>query len=143
MGIQATGKSTFFLERFYATHLRINLDMLKTRHREALFFKACLEMKQPFVIDNTNPTVEDRQRYIPAIKKYKFRTIGYFFQSRIADALERNGTRTGKEKIAETGIKATHSKLQIPSFQEGFDELYFVQIGTDNKFIVREWQSEI
>ena len=47
MGIQATGKSTFFRERFFDTHLRMNLDMLKTRHRESLLFAACLEAKQP------------------------------------------------------------------------------------------------
>ena len=34
VGIQATGKSSFYLERFFRTHVRINLDMLKTHHRE-------------------------------------------------------------------------------------------------------------
>ena len=36
IGIQATGKSSFFRERFFRTHVRVNLDMLKTRHREKL-----------------------------------------------------------------------------------------------------------
>ena len=43
IGIQASGKSTFFAERFFKTHVRINLDMLRTRHREELLVKACLE----------------------------------------------------------------------------------------------------
>jgi predicted kinase len=34
MGIQACGKSTFYHHKFALTHVRINLDMLKTRHRE-------------------------------------------------------------------------------------------------------------
>ena len=34
IGIQATGKSTFFQEQFADTHVRVNLDMLRTRHRE-------------------------------------------------------------------------------------------------------------
>ena len=34
IGIQASGKSTFFKRRYCDTHVRINLDMLKTRHRE-------------------------------------------------------------------------------------------------------------
>jgi len=34
MGLQGAGKSTFYRERFFATHLRISLDMLKTRHRD-------------------------------------------------------------------------------------------------------------
>ena len=65
MGLQASGKSSFYLQQFYDTHIRLNLDMLKTRHREQLLFRACLTAKQPLVIDNTNPTLEDRRRYIP------------------------------------------------------------------------------
>jgi hypothetical protein len=60
IGIQATGKSTFFQQRFFVTHVRINLDMLKTRNRERILLVACLEDKQPFVIDNTNLTREAR-----------------------------------------------------------------------------------
>lgn len=65
IGGQAAGKSTFYQQHFRDTHVRINLDMLRTRHREAILLEACLRMKQPFVVDNTNPTPEDRQRYIP------------------------------------------------------------------------------
>lgn len=58
IGIQGAGKSTFYRHHFFNTHIRINLDMLKTRHREQIFLQACLEAKQPFVVDNTNPTVD-------------------------------------------------------------------------------------
>jgi predicted kinase len=34
IGIQTCGKSTFYHHKFGLTHVRINLDMLKTRHRE-------------------------------------------------------------------------------------------------------------
>ena len=37
--IQASGKSSFYLERFFRTHVRINLDMLKTLHREDLLVR--------------------------------------------------------------------------------------------------------
>ena len=60
MGLQASGKSSFYLQNFYKTHIRLNLDMLKTRHREDILFEACLVAKQPLVIDNTNPTIDDR-----------------------------------------------------------------------------------
>jgi hypothetical protein len=45
VGNQATGKSSFYLERFFRAHVRINGDMLKTRHRENLLIKACLREK--------------------------------------------------------------------------------------------------
>ena len=51
MGIQAVGKSTFFNDRFSKTHIRINLDMLRTRHRENAILKACFEASQSFVVD--------------------------------------------------------------------------------------------
>ena len=56
IGIQGTGKSSFYQERFFHTHVRLNSDMLKTKHRLRLLLQACLEAKQPFVLDNTNVT---------------------------------------------------------------------------------------
>lgn len=56
IGIQATGKSSFYRERFFKTHVRVNLDMLKTRHREGLLVKACIDGKIPFFVDNKSHT---------------------------------------------------------------------------------------
>ncbi|MDR9857191.1 AAA family ATPase [Paenibacillus sp. VCA1] len=127
VGIQASGKSTFYKEKFFKTHVRINLDMLKTRHREHIFVEASIKAKQPFVIDNTNPTIIDRQKYIEVAKKNKFKVIGYCFVPDYELSLERNNARQGKERIAEIGIKSTLRKLQTPSYNEGFDELYLVR----------------
>ncbi len=138
-GIQATGKSTFYKQYFSDTHIRINLDMLKTRHREDILLKACLQAKQSFVVDNTNPTIETRQKYIKLAKTAGFQIIGYYFQSKIKAAIQRNKTRTGKACIPEKGIQATYAKLQIPQFSEGFDTLYYVKIGPDNQFILQKW----
>ncbi|MDJ0902545.1 MAG: AAA family ATPase [Xenococcus sp. MO_188.B8] len=71
--------------------------MLKTRHREQILFNACLEAKQPVVIDNTNPSLEDRQRYIKPAQEKKFQIIGYYFESKIKDCKIRNSQRQGKK----------------------------------------------
>jgi predicted kinase len=63
--------------------------MLKTRHREQRIFETCLEIQQQLVIDNTNPTKLDRQQYIELAKQHKFKIIGYYFESRVRDAIER------------------------------------------------------
>ena len=52
--------------------------MLKTRHRERILFNACLTAKQPVAIDNTNPAIGDRQRYIPLAKEHRFTITGYY-----------------------------------------------------------------
>jgi predicted kinase len=64
IGIQGSGKSTFCRDRFGGSHVHINLDTLKTRHREDRLLQECLDEKRPFVVDNTNPTTEVRRRYI-------------------------------------------------------------------------------
>ena len=69
VGLQASGKSTFYLREFYKTHIRLNMDMLKTRYREDILLNACIEGKQKVVIDNTNPSIEERCKYIKAFKK--------------------------------------------------------------------------
>jgi len=105
IGIQATGKSTFYKEKFFKTHIRINLDMLRTRNRKDIFIDACIKAKQPFVVDNTNPTIEDRKKYIDKAKNANFKVVGYYFQSNIAEAIKKNETREGKEHIPLAGIK--------------------------------------
>lgn len=143
IGIQATGKSTLYRERLLNTHIRLNFDMLKTRHRENILLKACLEAKQPFVIDNTNPTVDDRKHYIQLAREAKFDVIGYYFQSSLNDAIQRNNERAEKSRIPEKGIIATHAKLELPSFSEGFDRLYYVTIEKDHSFSIQEWKDEV
>lgn len=144
IGIPASGKSTFYKERFFTTHMRINLDMLKTRKREALILQACLTSKQPFVVDNTNVLKNERAPYIEQAKAAGFQVTGYYFQSRLQDALARNSQRTGKANIPEKGLIARHNQLQIPSLDEGFDQLFYVLIDPKtNQFVVREWNDEI
>src|SRR6266853_479136 len=75
VGVQGSGKTTFYRDRFFETHVRINLDMLKTRHREQLLLAACLAAKQPFVVDNTNPLPSDRARYIGVAREAGFRKL--------------------------------------------------------------------
>ena len=142
IGVQASGKSTFCKQRFYDTHIRINLDMLRTKHRENLLLSACLEAKQNFVVDKTNPTVEERSKYIQPAKAHHFRVIGYYFQSKLEDALQRNSQRTGKAKIDERGVRGVYAKLQLPTFAEGFDELFYVGIDEKKEFVVENWKDE-
>jgi len=136
VGLQGAGKTTFYKERFADSHIRLNLDMLKTRNRERILFHACLEAKQSVVIDNTNPTSSDRLRYIAPSKRHKFKISGYFFRCPLEECIERNDSRPERERIPEKGIRATYAKLEVPSYDEGFDELYFVEV-LDGCFHVR------
>lgn len=93
IGIQATGKSSFYQARFADTHVRINLDMLRTRHREARMLELCCETRQPFVVDNTNATRAERAVYIEAERAAGLPVLGYYFESSIELALGLNAAR--------------------------------------------------
>ncbi|WP_028981909.1 AAA family ATPase [Sporocytophaga myxococcoides] len=141
-GIQASGKSTFFKDKFFKTHVRISMDLLRTRNRERLFLETCLKTQQPFVVENTNPTRVDREKYISMARERDYKVIGYYFKTNLKDALERNSCRDGKECVPEVGIKATLKKFELPSLDEGFDKLYCVEI-INGEFILKDWSDEV
>jgi predicted kinase len=136
IGIQGSGKSSFFRERFFDTHVRINLDMLRTRRREELLVAACLEAGQPFVIDNTNTLPSDRARYVERARAAGFRTVAYFFESSLREAMQRNNLRTGKQKVPAPAVVAAYKRLVPPSADEGFDEIYTVKVVAEGAFVV-------
>lgn len=140
MGIQASGKSSFYKEQFFVTHVRINLDMLRTRRREALLVRACLEGQTSFVMDNTNVVRAERVRLIAEIKAAGFRVEGYFFESRVAQSLERNASREGRQCVPRLAILGTSKRLELPKRDEGFDALYYVRINDAGKFEIEEWK---
>ena len=136
-GVQASGKSTFYQQYFYHTHLRINLDMLKTRHRENILFDAALHSKTKMVIDNTNMSAADRSRYIQRAKAHQFEVISYYFETDLVSTLQRNSQREGKANIPEKGVQATFRKLEIPHTSEGFDEIFKVKLIENNGFSIQ------
>ena len=138
MGIQGSGKSTFFHQFLERDYVRVNLDTLKTRHQEKLLVEDCLNQGKCFAIDNTNPTKEDRQRYIVPAKSAGYKIIGYFMESKLKECIERNNLREGKEKVPTIAIAGTSNRLQMPTYDEGFDELYFVK-NDGKQMTILEW----
>lgn len=126
MGIQASGKSTFYKKYLSEDYDRVNLDTLGTRSREKKLIEKCFLEEKSFAVDNTNPAKADRARYIPAAKQAGYKVIGYFLESKIDPCIERNNRRRGKAKVPLIAILGTSNKLEMPSYAEGFDELYFV-----------------
>lgn len=140
VGLQASGKSSFYKDRFFTTHVRISLDLLRTRNREQRLLAVCLETQQPFVVDNTNPTREERTRYINAAKSANYSVVGYYFQSKVGKCLARNQQRV--DRVPDIGLLATAKKLQLPTWKEGFDTLRYVQL-TEVGFAVEDWKDEV
>lgn len=125
IGIQASGKTTFY-NQFFCGLKHINLDTIHTRSREKTKIEACHAKGLSYVIDNTNPRKTDRARYISAAKQYGYKIIGYYFRSSVKESAERNAQR--ENAVPRLAIAGTAAKLELPDYEEGFDELFYVSI---------------
>jgi predicted kinase len=123
-GVQGSGKTTLYVERFLETHVRVSLDVVRTRAREEALVRLCLDRGQRFVVDNTNATPTERARYVEPARAAGFRVVGYLVEIDLADALARNERRSGRERVPVAGVVGTSRRLQRPTLEEGFDELW-------------------
>ena len=131
VGLQASGKSTFFRGRFAATHEHVSKDLFRNNknrnRRQGDLVEAALRSGRPVVVDNTNPTVEDRRPLVELGRRFEARIVGYHFESGVRECLARNARREGKARVPDVAIFATAKRLVPPSREEGFDELYRVR----------------
>ena len=141
IGIPASGKSTFAATHFSAEYVRISLDVLHKRSKEARELSGAIAKKLDIVVDNTNVSRAERKRFIEPAKAAGYEVIGFYFQSVIEDCLKRNAQRSGKARIPDVGVIARANALELPSRDEGFDKLYYVKIADDG-FNVEEWKGE-
>ncbi|HKH11411.1 MAG TPA: ATP-binding protein [Rubrobacter sp.] len=132
VGLQASGKSTFFRERFAATHEHVSKDLFRNNknrnRRQGELVEAALRAGRPVVVDNTNPTARDRRPLVELGRRFGARIVGYHFDSGVRGCLARNARREGRARVPDVAIFATAKKLVPPSREEGFDELYRVRL---------------
>lgn len=146
VGLQASGKSTFFRTYFARTHQLVSKDMMRNNknraRRQTQLIETALQAGGSVVVDNTNPTVEDRASLIQLGKIYGAEIIGYYFKSQVKQCLDRNQQRSGKARVPDVAIYVTIKKLVRPQIAEGFDKLFYVQMTDDSSFEVREWKED-
>ncbi|MCA0354023.1 MAG: ATP-binding protein [Chloroflexi bacterium] len=142
IGLQASGKSSFYVQQFLHSHVRINRDMLRTNHRERSILECCLRIKQAFVIDKMNLEHAQRAAYIQAAHAAGFSVEGYFLQSDLAACLERNRQRTGQQHVPELAIRGSIKRLELPRLDEGFDHLWLVHQLPDHQFQLIAWEEQ-
>jgi predicted kinase len=130
-GVQGSGKTSLYVERFVETHVRVSLDVLRTRRREQALVRLCLESGQRFVVDNTNPTQAERRRYVEPARAAGFRTVAYLVEIDVEDALARNARRPDRRRVRAAGVVGTGRRLQRPTPEEGFDELWHATAAPD------------
>ena len=127
-GVQGSGKTTLYRDRFLDTHVHVSLDLLHSRAREAALVAECLEAGRPFVVDNTNPTAADRARYVDPARLASFKVVAYLVEGAWAS-----------EHVGPAKAAATARRFVRPVPEEGFDELWHATAGVGG---VRSWRIE-
>jgi predicted kinase len=140
IGLPASGKTTFYQQRFAATHRHISKDHWphapKKDERQAQLIRSALASGAPVVVDNTNPALSDRAAIIEVAREFGARIIGYYFTATTREAVGRNRGREGKQRVPDVAIFTKAKRMVVPTREEGFDELYRVAIGEDGTFAI-------
>jgi predicted kinase len=131
IGLQASGKTTFYHRHFAQSHAHISMDRFPNhrRPRERLLREilAAFALGHSVVVDNTNPTHQDREPLLRLAQQHSAQVIGYVFESILADCVLRNSQRVGRACVPLVGLLATHKKFSPPDFAEGFAQLRSVR----------------
>lgn len=132
IGLPAAGKTSFYRERFAATHDLVSKDLLgRTRRpsrRQEQLLAESLSNGRSVVVDNTNPSAAVRAPLIALARAHGAEVTGYYFPAEPGDALRRNRARQGRDRVPDAAIFAIRKQLEPPSPAEGFDRLFTVRL---------------
>ena len=141
IGLPASGKTTFYHQRFAATHRHISKDhwpaAANKDARQAALISTALSADVPVVVDNTNPSIADRAAIITLARSHGAHIVGYCFTATTREAVGRNRGREGKQRVPEVAIFTKAKQMVVPTREEGFDGLNAVSIREDGTFEVR------
>jgi len=127
VGLQASGKSTYYRAHFAATHVHVSKDLMNNVRdragRQQEMIERELAAGRSVVVDNTNATPAERIALIEIGRRRGARVIACYFETTVRDSVSRNRTREGGARVPDVALFVTARKLVPPTVAEGFDEV--------------------
>jgi predicted kinase len=140
VGLPGAGKTTFYQERFGATHQLVSKDRLRGAgrvvQRQAELVTSALARGESVVVDNTNPSLADRAPLIAEARRRGARALVCFFSPELAASRRRNAARTGPARVPDVALHVAARRMQPPTYDEGWDEIYDVRLVEGDGFAV-------
>ena len=144
IGFQGAGKSTFRVQRFGETHVLVSKDLLRNNRRperrQQRLIAEALAAGKSVVVDNTNPSVEERASTIDTARSFGARVVAYYFESPLSECAARNKERPEEARVPDVGLFATAKRFVRPSRQEGFEEILTVRTLPDFQFEIGPYE---
>ena len=129
-GVQGSGKTTLYRDRFLETHVRVSMDLLRTRAREAAFLKLCLETQacRSWSTTRTRPSPSGRATSRPLARRG---SRSWPTSSRSTTRSRRRSNAARARVVPASALRDVARRLVRPAPEEGIDELWHATAGID------------
>jgi len=162
VGIQASGKTTYYRRHMADDHVHVSLDNwrgkdnVRAKERRAILDGLAAAADSDglvgVAVDNTNTTAATRRRYFDCASAFARRTgrpvrvVAYFFDAELGACLQRNERRPPPESVPAgepyhvppPAVVGFHNRLEPPAPEEGFQKIFRVRVAGDEGFEVTE-----
>lgn len=142
VGYPASGKSTFYDNYLKPVgYAHINQDELKTLSKCLTLTKKYLKEKKSICIDNTNPSLETRQKYIQLCKdnKIPIRCIYFNIDLQTAKFLNLYRANVSDKNIPEISYNVYKKNFIEPTLKEGFKEMFITCVNLNSNLINKKY----
>jgi predicted kinase len=126
-GLQGSGKSTWVREHLAGSHVVVSKDHWpNARRREARQRRVVAELLAQganVVVDNTNPTPEERAPLVAAARAAGAGVRAVWLDTPVETCVARNQMREGRARVPLAGLFGTKARFVPPAPEEGFDRV--------------------